>query len=214
MRYSGGGWTSRLSYLRTDTGATPLRYGMTPLQLYMATDEYKRFWTLSNAISLLRAVLTLPAVWLIALGRDYVWEAFVVFAAMIASDWIDGYVARRRGEISRWGKILDPLADKVGIGAIAIALVCFKNLPVWLLAAVLVRDAAIFFGGVYLVRQCGVVLKSNIWGKATSLALSGLLLAYFWEAEVLKPALLGLSVALLGISLISYARRFFAITKN
>ena len=78
----------------------------------MATDEYKRFWTLSNAISLLRAVLTLPAVWLIALGRDYVWEAFVVFAAMIASDWIDGYVARRRGEISQWGKILDPLAIK------------------------------------------------------------------------------------------------------
>ena len=180
----------------------------------MATDEYKQFWTLSNAISLVRAVLTLPAVWLIALGPGYMWEASGVVAVMIASDWVDGYVARRRGEISRWGKILDPLADKVGIGAIAIALVCFKNLPVWLLVAVLVRDAAIFLGGVYLVGQCGVVLASNIWGKATSLALSGLLLAYFWDAEVLKPALVGISVALLVISLISYARRFFATTKN
>ena len=180
----------------------------------MATDEYKQFWTLSNAISLVRAVLTLPAVWLIALGPGYMWEASGVVAVMIASDWVDGYVARRRGEISRWGKILDPLADKVGIGAIAIALVCFKNLPVWLLVAVLVRDAAIFLGGVYLVGQCGVVLASNIWGKATSLVLSGLLLAYFWDAEVLKPALVGISVALLVISLISYARRFFATTKN
>ena len=180
----------------------------------MATDEYKQFWTLSNAISLVRAVLTLPAVWLIALGPGYMWEASGVVAVMIASDWVDGYVARRRGEISRWGKILDPLADKVGIGAIAIALVCFKNLPVGLLVAVLVRDAAIFLGGVYLVGQCGVVLASNIWGKATSLALSGLLLAYFWEADLLKPALVGISVALLVISLISYARRFFVTTKN
>ena len=182
--------------------------------MFMATDEDEKFWTLSNAISLSRAALTLPAVWFIALGRDYMWEAFAVVAVMIASDWMDGYIARRLGQVSRWGKILDPLADKVGIGAIAIALVCFKNLPVWLLVAVLARDAAIFLGGVYLAKQCGVVLASNIWGKATSLALSALLLAYFWDAAVLKPASVGISVALLVISLISYARRFFAMIKN
>ena len=180
----------------------------------MATDDYNRFWTLSNAISLVRAVLTVPAVWFVALGQEYRWEAFAVVAVMILSDWADGYVARKRGETSRWGKILDPLADKVGIGAIAIALVCFKNLPVWLLAAVLVRDAAIFFGGLYLVRRRGILLASNFWGKATSLALSALLLAYFWEADALKPALVSISIVLLVISLFSYARRFFAILKN
>ena len=180
----------------------------------MNTDEYNRFWTLSNAISLARAALTVPAVWFIALGREYRWEAFAVVAVMILSDWADGYVARKRGETSLWGKILDPLADKVGIGAIAIALACFKNLPVWILVAVLVRDAAIFFGGMYLVGRRGVLLASNFWGKATSLALSALLLAYFWDADALKSALVSIGIALLVISLFSYARRFFSFLKN
>ena len=113
----------------------------------METAERDRFWTLSNAVSLLRAVLTLPAVWLISLGPNYVWEAFGVVVVMIVSDWVDGWLARRRDEISQWGKILDPLADKVAVGAITVAMVVFKDLPVWLVVVVLLRDAVIFFGG-------------------------------------------------------------------
>lgn len=117
----------------------------------MGSTERDRFWTLSNAVSLLRVVLTLPAIWLIALGPDYVWEAFGVVVVMIVSDWIDGWLARWRDEISQWGKILDPLADKVAVGAITIAMVVFKDLPVWLVVVVLLRDVVIFFAGMYLV---------------------------------------------------------------
>ena len=180
----------------------------------MGTAEHNRFWTLSNAVSLLRAVLTLPAVWLIALGPDYVWEAFGVVAVMIVSDWIDGYLARRWGEISRWGKILDPLADKVAVGAITIAMVVYKALPLWLVVVVLMRDVVIFFAGMYLVRRCGVLLSSNFWGKAATLAMSGLLLAYLWDAHALKPALIGASVALLVVSLMSYGRQFCDVIKK
>ena len=180
----------------------------------MGTVERGRFWTLSNGVSLLRAVLTLPAVWLIALGPDYVWEAFGVVVVMIVSDWIDGWLARRWGEISQWGKILDPLADKVAVGAITIAMVVFKGLPVWLVLAVLMRDVVIFFAGMYLVKQRDVLLASSFWGKATTLVMSGLLLAYLWDADVLKPALIGLSAALLAVSLVSYGRQFFDIIKK
>lgn len=180
----------------------------------METVERNNFWTLSNTVSLLRVVLTVPAVWLIALGPDYVWEVFGVVVMMIVSDWIDGYLARRWGEISQWGKIIDPLADKVAIGAITLAMVVFKNLPVWLVVAVLMRDVVIFFAGMYLAKQHGVLLASNFWGKATTLVMSGLLLAYLWDAHVLKPSLIGLSVVLLAVSLISYGRRFFSIVKK
>ena len=180
----------------------------------MESVERGRFWTLSNVVSLLRVVLILPAVWLIALGADYVWEAFGVVAVMIVSDWIDGWLARRWGEISQWGKILDPLADKVAVGAITIAMVVFKGLPVWLVVVVLLRDVVIFLGGMYLVKRHDVLLSSNFWGKVTTLVLSGLLLAYLWDADVLKPALIGLSVACLVVSLISYGRQFFDIIKK
>ena len=180
----------------------------------MGTAERGRFWTLSNTVSLLRAVLALPAVWLIALGPDYVWEAFGVVVVMIISDWIDGYLARRWGEISQWGKILDPLADKVAIGAITLAMVVFKNLPAWLVAGVLMRDVVIFFAGMYLVRRHDVLLTSNFWGKATTLVMSWLLLAYLWDADELKPALIGVSAALLAVSLVSYGRQFFDVIKK
>ena len=180
----------------------------------MESVERGRFWTLSNMVSLLRVVLILPAVWLIALGADRVWEAFGVVAVMIVSDWIDGWLARRWGEISQWGKILDPLADKVAVGAITIAMVVFKGLPVWLVVVVLLRDVVIFFAGMYLVKRHDVLLSSNFWGKVTTLVLSGLLLAYLWDADVLKPALIGLSIAFLAVSLISYGRQFFDVIKK
>ena len=180
----------------------------------METAERGRFWTLSNAVSLLRAVLTVPAVWLISLGPNYVWEAFGVVVVMIVSDWIDGWLARRWGEISQWGKILDPLADKVAVGVITIAMVVFKDLPVWLVLVVLVRDVVIFLAGMYLVKRYDVLLSSNFWGKVTTLVLSGLLLAYLWDADVLKPALIGLSIAFLAVSLISYGRQFFDVIKK
>lgn len=180
----------------------------------METVERGRFWTLSNVVSLLRAVLTVPAVWLISLGPERVWEAFGVVVVMIVSDWIDGWLARRWGEISQWGKILDPLADKVAVGAITVAMVVFKDLPVWLVAVVLLRDVVIFLGGMYLVKRHDVLLSSNFWGKVTTLVLSGLLLAYLWDADVLKPALIGLSVVFLVVSLISYGRRFFDLLKE
>lgn len=180
----------------------------------MESAERGRFWTLSNAVSLLRVVLILPAVWLIALGADYVWEAFGVVVVMIVSDWVDGWLARRWGEISQWGKILDPLADKVAVGAITIAMVVFKGLPVWLVVFVLLRDVVIFLAGMYLVKRHGVLLSSNFWGKVTTLVLSGLLLAYLWDADVLKPALIGLSVVFLVVSLISYGRQFFDVVRK
>ena len=102
----------------------------------------------------------------------------------------------------------------MAVGAITVAMVVFKDLPVWLVVVVLLRDAVIFLGGMYLVKRHGVLLSSNLWGKVTTLVLSALLLAYLWDADVLKPALIGLSVVFLVVSLISYGRRFFGVLKE
>ena len=176
--------------------------------------ELDRFWTIPNAFSLLRVVLTVPAVWLIALGSVYVWEAFFVVMVMIVSDWMDGYLARSRGEISRWGKILDPAADKVAIGAITIAMVLYKDLPLWLVVAVLLRDVLITGSGMYLVAKYDVLVSSNIWGKAATVVMSCLLLAYLWDADVIKPLLIGVSVVLLVVSWATYGWRFAQIVRQ
>lgn len=166
------------------------------------------FWTIANGLSLLRAVLTGPVLWMIWMGPAYRWHLFTVVMLMIFTDILDGYLARRWGTETRWGKILDPLADKVAIDAIAIVLAIVKGLPLWVVAVVVGRDVAIVVAGVFLLKRRRIVPSSNVWGKLTSCAMSVLLIAYAMDAQPLKVPFLYLSAILLLASSVSYARRF------
>ncbi len=164
------------------------------------------FWTAANGLSMLRAALTGPVLWMIWMGPAYKWYLFSVVMVMIITDILDGYVARRWGTVTRWGKILDPLADKVAIDAIAITLAIVKGLPFWVVAVVVGRDVAIVAAGVFLLNRDRIVLSSNVWGKLTSCAMSVLLIAYAMDAQPLKVPFLYLSALLLLASSASYAR--------
>ena len=166
------------------------------------------FWTISNSLSLLRAALTAPVLWLIWMGPAYKWILFSVVMVMIITDILDGYLARRSRTVTRWGTILDPLADKVAIDAIAVMLGLVKGLPLWVVVVVVGRDVSIVLAGVFLVTRERIVLSSNIWGKLTTCAMSVLLIAYAMDTQPLKVPFLYLSAVLLLVSTVSYARRF------
>ncbi len=166
------------------------------------------FWTISNGLSLIRAGLTMPVLWMIWMGPAYKWYMFSVVIVMIITDILDGYLARRLGAVTYWGKILDPLADKVAIDAIAVVLALVKGLPLWVVVVVVGRDVLIVLAGVFLVTRERIVYSSNIWGKLTTCAMSVLLVAYAMDAETLKDPFLYLSAVLLLVSTLSYARRF------
>ncbi len=175
---------------------------------------FDKFWTVSNAVSLLRIVLTLPVVWLMVLGPIYIWPTFGLVFVMIISDMLDGYLARRRDEITHWGKILDPMADKVAIGAITIAMVLFKGLPFWVVAAVLVRDGLILLASIYLVGRRDVVVSSNMWGKLTTFLMSLLLVSFLMDVDFVKPLLLWTCGGLLFASWFSYLLDFIQLLKQ
>ncbi len=78
----------------------------------------------------------------------------VLFAIVVATDWVDGMIARRTGQVSDVGKILDPVADRLAIAAGLIALVIRGIFPLWAAAAILVRDLAVLLvAAVVLVRR-------------------------------------------------------------
>ncbi|MDA0746264.1 MAG: CDP-alcohol phosphatidyltransferase family protein [bacterium] len=180
------------------------------------TDEQPEnpFWTVSNALSLLRVVLTPSVLWMIWAGPDYRWGVFCVVMVMVASDVLDGHFARRRGEITRWGKILDPLADKLAIDSITIVLVLVKGLPAWVAAVVVGRDVLIVVAGVLLMGKKRIVVSSNMWGKLTTLVMSALLLSYAMDAMVLQIPLLVLAVFLLAASFVSYGLQYFQLARE
>lgn len=101
---------------------------------------------LPNAICVLRIALTWPTVSAINEG-DYV-LALLLFAVAAVSDGIDGYLAKRFNWVSDLGRALDPLADKILLVAVFLALTWQGLVPVWLATAAIARDVLISAGAI------------------------------------------------------------------
>jgi len=108
---------------------------------------------LPNIITVLRTLL-IPVLAYMLFERRY-GVAFVVFVAAAASDVADGFIARRFNAVSEFGALLDPIADKLTMIVAAVMLAWQALLPVWLAAAIVVRDLVIVGGAIAYRRVVG-----------------------------------------------------------
>jgi len=102
----------------------------------------RRVLTVPNAISVLRLLCIPLFLWLL-FGVDERTAAFLLLGLLGATDWVDGWIARRYHQESELGKILDPVADRVVLITAAVALTADGVVPLWVGVAVLAREAAI-----------------------------------------------------------------------
>ncbi|MCL2379819.1 MAG: CDP-diacylglycerol--glycerol-3-phosphate 3-phosphatidyltransferase [Coriobacteriia bacterium] len=131
---------------------------------------------LANSITLMR-VLAIP-VFLVAFlsswpllfdNADFMfslrpWIAAIVFIGIAVTDALDGYVARKRGEVTAFGMFIDPLADKLLITAALVALIQAGTLPAWIAFTIIAREFII--SGLRMVASAqGVVIPSSMYGK-------------------------------------------------
>ncbi len=169
-----------------------------------------------NLLSITRMALTIPFAWVMLAQRPgAAWwgGALMIIAAL--TDRLDGLLARRFGLESEWGRILDPLADKIASATVVIVLLLLDRIPVWFVGAVLGRDALILAGGVALRWTRGAVLPSNETGKWAM----GILAATLFTLVVNAPrwvstTLMTASAGMLVLSLVLYVRRFAALLKT
>lgn len=142
-----------------------------------------------NIISLSRIPLGLAACLFVYL--KWVLPAAAAIFLAVLTDYLDGIVARKTCSVSEWGKIFDPLADKVAIGAFIVTLAAAGAVPLWFLILFLTRDGLIALGGLYLTARLGSPPSSNLWGKCSSLTVSLYLtvaaVAYMLERELWPP---------------------------
>ncbi len=80
--------------------------------------------------------------WLLLAREARGWAA-VLLAVMGATDWVDGFAARRLGQVSELGKVLDPVADRLVLGSAVVALLLDGSVPRWIAAAVIARELAV-----------------------------------------------------------------------
>jgi cardiolipin synthase len=153
--------------------------------------------TVPNAVTLVRLLLMPVCAYLLASGR-YGW-GLTLTAVVGSTDWVDGWLARRTGQVSRLGQLLDPLADRLLIASVAIALVVRGVLPWPAAALLLARDLVLLCGWPVLKRR-GIEPPEVVFvGKAATLVL-------LFALPVLTLGATGLAVAdlarLLGLALL------------
>ncbi|SMQ63814.1 CDP-diacylglycerol--glycerol-3-phosphate 3-phosphatidyltransferase [Agreia sp. VKM Ac-1783] len=104
-------------------------------------------WNLPNAITVVRILLAPLFFWMLLAddGADTPlrYAAAALFIIAIATDGIDGHIARSRNQVTDLGKLLDPIADKVLTGAALVGLSILMELPWWVTAIILVREIGI-----------------------------------------------------------------------
>jgi cardiolipin synthase (CMP-forming) len=170
-----------------------------------------RFWTVSNVLSFSRVILVLPIAVLLFHddAQSRAWSV-VLIAVAIATDFLDGFFARRLHQVSDWGKVIDPVADKIAAAVLVVVLVITGTLPVWYAVLVLVRDLLLLAGAIVIQKRKKIVPQSNWPGKVAVSAIAVVVLLAVLnmpELETLKAVAIWGSVALMVFSVASYAGR-------
>jgi cardiolipin synthase len=128
-----------------------------------------------------------------ALGGHRPIDALWLFCAAVASDGIDGFLAKRFGWQTELGGILDPIADKLLLVTVFVMLTLLGNVPVWLTAAVIARDCIIVLGAVaYRIALAPVVARPSRVSKLNTLCQAIYILVVVATPQFTWPAVWGM----------------------
>ncbi|MDJ0954614.1 MAG: CDP-alcohol phosphatidyltransferase family protein [Acidimicrobiia bacterium] len=138
--------------------------------------------TIPNLISLIRLALIPVFVWLL-IGKDDPFAAGWLLGLIGATDWVDGYLARKLDQVSEVGKILDPLADRIAVAAAVIGGLISGYLPQWFAWALIVRETLVAIGALVIALRGHTSLEVRPMGKLATLLLYAAVAWFFVGTE-------------------------------
>ncbi|CAN5489987.1 CDP-alcohol phosphatidyltransferase family protein [soil metagenome] len=128
-------------------------------------DGEDRILTVPNAITAVRLACLPLFLWLLFAQDDRVWAASVL-GALGATDWVDGFLARRWNQVSTLGKVLDPVADRLLFFVGGEAIIIDGSIPIWVAVLVLTREVLVSMATVVLALAGAKRIDVTWWGKA------------------------------------------------
>ena len=183
---------------------------------------FTNVWNIPNALTILRLVLIPVFVFLFwKVDRK---AALVVFIVASLTDMLDGMLARKLNQITDFGKLFDPLADKLMVLTAMVLQTFWGPLPLIAVIIVAAKELVMVLGGVFMLSK-DVVVYSNYFGKAAQVGfIASLVLSFFHKAFVegnvmvfgLTPdiLLLWITVALAIIAMVVYAVEAIKMIRN
>jgi cardiolipin synthase len=166
------------------------------------------FFLLPNLLAIFR-ILILPFIFYFLAQdtqADFV-TALILIILAIASDVLDGYTARRLNQVTDLGKILDPVADKLGLAAFVIFIIIHRGFPIWTAGLLFFKDILTLIAGVLMVKRRGMVLMSTNWGKLNSWIWVITVIVFIIQLRQLEP----LFIILATLSVIKCLAQYFRL---
>jgi phosphatidylglycerophosphate synthase len=140
----------------------------------------------ANVLTMMRAFAAVWVAWAIGFstGGNFVPLA-VVFGVAMATDAADGFLARRAHQVTRWGRLYDPVVDGILFGTAAVGLTLRGVFPAWLAALVVFRYAFPIAGAVLfvLLKRRALRVRHTLWGQVSTFSIAG---AVFLAATLLS----------------------------
>lgn len=168
-----------------------------------------------NLISLGRLIFLIPTAYFLSQpDPHYRLYALITLTVAAVTDYFDGYFARKLNQKTELGLILDPLSDKILAGVLVILLILYRSFPIWLAVLILGRDILILSGGLIIKSKTGRTPESNLSGKYCFAFIAGLLISYVIEFDFGITMMTAISIILIGLSLVIYARTFTIVMRG
>ncbi|MDG2113147.1 MAG: CDP-alcohol phosphatidyltransferase family protein [Actinomycetota bacterium] len=123
-----------------------------------------RPFTIPNLISVIRLACIPLFLWML-FSKDDRWGAALLLGGLGASDWVDGFIARRFDQVSELGKILDPTADRLMLLVGIFAIMIDGSVPIWIGVLALVREGLVAVAAVLLAVLGAQRIDVTWWGK-------------------------------------------------
>ena len=155
-----------------------------------------------NTLTVIRILLLPVVVWRFMVGDAT--GALIAYLAAMLTDALDGIIARKFNQITALGKLLDPLADKLSLVTLLGLFVSDGQIPLWVLAIILVKEVTMVIGGGVALKR-GIVVYALPIGKVTTVVFVLSIIARFLALTQIADTLLWISVALSMVALIWYA---------
>ena len=140
---------------------------------------FSNVWTIPNVLTIIRIILIPVFVVLFFKGEKI--AALCVFCAASLTDMLDGYLARKLNQITDFGKLFDPLADKLMVLTAMVCQTFWGPLPLVAVIIVALKELVMVLGGVFMLSK-DVVVYSNYFGKAAQVGfIASLILSFFHD---------------------------------
>ena len=175
---------------------------------------------LPNKLTILR-VLMIPffvvfMLWSITGAADK-WIAAALFILASLTDMLDGKIARKYNLVTNFGKFMDPLADKLLVGAAMICLVELGKLPAWIVIVIISREF-IISGFRLIASDNGVVIAASYWGKFKTVFQMAMIIVLIFDFGgifgIVETVLIWISLILTIVSLIDYIIKNIGVLKD